>query len=282
MPVAQTQITPAPSKSSTTANQPSSQPAAAVTGPPKAGAATAPKSQRAPASSAPQASLNSIVSSINQQLGRYGVTATLTPANNAGTYSTWSTLTSADAGNLQQFSTYLTQEFNKYPTDLVVNSGLTTVALVKNLHVSGAARAAAPAPSITAMLYDVNVMTGAGSAYAREVVSHEYWHYLDYKTHGSYVYDDSAWDACNPSGFTYGSGGASAYGANSGYVAAFHPKADFITAYSMYASEEDRAEMFGWLIYSPSSVKGLNDAGVNCKISQLTALVHRLSPSMSF
>ena len=242
----------------------------------------APASKPVAQPAAPQTSIDTLVATINQQLRPYGVTATLTPPNNAYTYSGWSALSAADVGNLQQFSTYLSQEFSKYPANLVINSGLKTIGLVKNLQVSGGARAAAPAPSITGMLYDVDVMTNAGSAYAREVISHEYWHYLDYKMRGSYTYDDPQWDACNPPGFTYGSGGISAYGADSGYVAAFHPRAGFITAYSEYGIQEDRAEMFGWLIYSPSSVKSLNDSGINCKINRLTAIVHQLSPAMSF
>jgi hypothetical protein len=226
--------------------------------------------------------LDQVIASINQSLQPYGVTATLSPPNNSYTYSTWSTLTQSNASTLQTFSSYLTSQFSRYPVDLVTNSGLKTIGLVKNLQVSGGARAAAPAPSITGMLYDVPVMTNAGSAYAEEVVSHEYWHYLDYRMQGSYSYDDPQWDSCNPGGFTYGSGGASAYGTDSGYVPAFHPTADFISAYSEYAIEEDRAEMFGWLIYNPSADKGLNDTGINCKINRLTAIIHQLSPAMSF
>lgn len=226
--------------------------------------------------------LDSVVSSINQQLSRYGVVATITPPNNSYTYSTWTSLDNTDLTNIETFATYLTQEFSKYPIDLVANSGLKTIGLVKSLIVSGGHRAAAPAPSINGMLYDINSMDAAGSAYAREVISHEYWHYLDYRMRGTYYYDDPAWDACNPPGFHYGSGGISAYNPDSGYVAAFHPTADFITEYSTYGEEEDRAEMFGWLMYSPSSVKSLNDSGINCKTSELTNLVHQLSPEMSF
>lgn len=279
-PIAKTKTVQSLPKPTTSTGSVNSQPPAAASVLPKSVAPT-PKTLPTPQSNTPQPTLDGLMASINQQLSPYGVVATLTPPNNAYTYSTWSTLTSADVGNLQQFSAYLTQEFSKYPKDLVINSGLKTIGLIKNLQVSGGARAAAPAPSITGMLYDVNVMTNAGSAYAREVVSHEYWHYLDYKTHGSYTYDDPQWDACNPGGFVYGSGGATAYGTDSGYVPAFHPQADFITAYSEYAIAEDRAEMFGWLIYSPSSVKSLNDSGINCKINRLTVLVHQLSPSMT-
>ena len=230
----------------------------------------------------PKSGLSKIISKINKQLLPYGVTVTLKPQNNEYTYSTWSVLKDKDLDKLQQVSTYLTEEFNKYPTDLVANSGLSTIGLVKNLKVSDQGRAAAAAPSIEAMLYDVNAMVDAGSTYAREVVSHEYWHYLDYQMQGSYDYDDSKWKACNPGGFKYGAGGVYAYEPESGYVAEFYPKAGFITTYSTYGIEEDRAEMFGWLIYKPSKVKDLNDSKINCKIKRLTTLIHQLSPSMTF
>ena len=224
--------------------------------------------------------LAEIVASINQSLRPYGVTASLSPANNSSTYSTWTVLSEDDASRLQQFKAYLIGEFSKYPSDLVANSGLKTIGLVKNLKVSGTGRAATPAPSVTSMLYDVDLLVNSGSEYAREVVSHEYWHYLDYKIQNSYNYADATWSGCNPVGFIYGSGGASAY--NGGYTAAFHPQPAFITAYAAYAIEEDRAELFGWLIYAPASVKGLGDAGINCKISRLTTIVRQLSPAMSF
>ncbi len=226
--------------------------------------------------------LDQIVASINQHLQPYGISATLAPPNNAETYSTWSTLDASDVDSLNKFSSYLVGQFGKYPTDLVVNSGLRTIGLVKDLVVSGGGRAAAPAPTLASMLYDVNAMNNGGDAYARKVVSHEYWHYLDYKMQGSYLYGDTQWDACNPAGFSYGSGGESAYAADSGYEAVFHPSAGFITAYSKYSIAEDRAEMFGWLIDSPSSVKSLNDGGINCKINRLTVIARQLSPAMGF
>ncbi|MDL2341659.1 MAG: hypothetical protein QFB87_01095 [Patescibacteria group bacterium] len=281
---------PAVSKPATVAaptqNKPATTPVAVTPKAATPATTTAPKPTAAatvtPVSKPAGPTLDQIVATINQHLQPYGVTATLSPANNSGTYSTWLVLDNNDVNQLNTFSTYLIDEFSKYPTDLVVNSGLKTIGLVKSLQVSGGSRAAAPAPSITGMLYDVIAMTNAGSAYAREVVSHEYWHYLDYKMRGSYSYADSQWNACNPSGFSYGSGGASAYGPNSGYTAAFHPQAGFITAYSKYAIEEDRAEMFGWLMYSSSSVKNLADSGINCKTSRLTTIVHQLSPAMTF
>ncbi len=237
---------------------------------------TAPK----PKPTAP--TLESVTAGINQKLQPYGVVASLQPPQNPSTYSSWSVLASSDLAGLQQFAAYLTEEFAKYPKDLVKNSGVQTIGLVKSLRVSSQARTAAPAPSISAMLYDSIALANAGSAYAREVVSHEYWHYLEYKTHGSYNYSDGNWSACNPSGFSYGSGGASAY--NGSFTNTFHPQSGFITQYATYAIEEDRAELFGWLIYSPSSVKNLypGDSRLQCKANRLTELVHQLSPAMAF
>ncbi|HEY1064042.1 MAG TPA: hypothetical protein VGE30_01955, partial [Candidatus Saccharimonadales bacterium] len=223
-----------------------------------------------------------IVSSMNQKLSNYGVKVSLEPPNKASTYSKWSTITSADTQNLQTFSNHLTEEFSKYPKNLVSKTGLKTIGLVKDLRVSGTARAAAPAPSITAMIYDVNMMVNAGAEYSRLVVSHEYWHYIDYASKGSYRYGDSKWEACNPKNFTYGNGGETAYDPDSGYKAAFHPKQSFITAYAQYGIEEDRAELFSWMMYKPSRVKQLDDKGIDCKIDRLTSLVRELSPGMSF
>lgn len=233
-------------------------------------------------SPAPQTPLEQLVASMNQKLKKYGVSVTLSPSKEVVQSLSWSVLSSADIASLQQFSDYLTQEFSKYPTDLVTNSGLKTVGLVKKLVVDNQERAAAPSPYTTAMIYDVNAMVNAGSEYAREVISHEYWHYLDFAMQGTFYYLDSAWTACNPKGFSYGAGGASTYEPGSGYSAAFHPSTAFITAYSKYGIEEDRAEMFGWLMYSPTKVKSLNDTGINCKIKRLTTIVHQLSPSMAF
>lgn len=228
----------------------------------------------------PAPTLTSVLTSINQQLQRFGVVATLNPGNDVVYQMSWSSLTENDAISLQVFSAQLIQEFGKYPTDFVKNSNLKTIGLVRNLRVATIVPAAAPVPTINNMLYDIPSMVQSGESYSREVIHHEYWHYIDYKISGSFYSADPSWSACNPAGFQYGNGGQSAY--LGGYTAQFHPRAGIITQYSTYGIEEDRAEMFGWLMYSPSSVKDLNDSGINCKINRLTTLARSLSPSMTF
>lgn len=242
-----------------------------------------PKSSAQPsaAPAQPTPTLSSVTAALNQRLAGYGVIVTLAPANNAGTYSTWASLTEADAPVLQEFGVYLGDEFSKYPKDLVTNSGLRSIGIVKDLTVDGTRRSAVPVPTLSSMVYDSNSLVARGGADAREVVSHEYWHYLDYKMTGSWRYPDDQWSACNPSGFHYGSGGEGAY-TESGFYNSFHPTAGFITNYARYGIEEDRAEMFGWLIYKPSAVKNLGDSGINCKINRLTQLARQLSPAISF
>lgn len=236
-----------------------------------------------PSETPKQATHESIVADLNKKLGKYAVSVTLSPLNSSTSYSAWSELTMSkrDVAALQEFAGYLAVEFSKYPVDLVKNSGLKTIGIVRDLKVSGTSRASVPAPMLNAMVYDAVQEVDGGKDYASSGISHEYWHYLDYKIRGDYRYGDAAWTACNPAGFSYGAGGETAYN-NPDFKNAFYDRKNFITEYSTYGIEEDRAEMFAWLMYVPERVKSLNDAGIDCKTKRLTTIVRALSPQMSF
>lgn len=229
------------------------------------------------------ASKESIVADINKKLGKYAVSVTLSPVNNSTSYSTWSELTDSkqDVADLQEFAGYLQTEFSKYPIDLVKNSNLQTIGIVRDLKVSGTSRPSVPVPTLNAMVYDAPQEVGGGKDYASSGISHEYWHFLDYRIRSDYRYTDPEWTACNPAGFSYGSGGETAYG-NPDFKNAFYDRKGFVTEYSTYGIEEDRAEMFAWLMYVPDRVKYLDDAGIDCKTKRLTEIVRTLSPQMSF
>lgn len=226
--------------------------------------------------------LRPTVDSMNQTLKPYGLTVSLAMTSDDPTSIRWDPLEASDVASLETFSAQLTQEFSKYPTDFVKNSGLKTIVLVKKLYSGSLYLSAQPRPSQKAMIYDVPSMIGRGDADSRHVVSHEYWHYIDYViSDGDYYFQDSQWSACNPSGFTYGSGGRSAYDEDD-YSYAFHPQQGFITNYARYGIEEDRADLFGWMIYDPDKVEALDDSRIDCKIDRLTELARELSPRMSF
>ncbi len=224
-------------------------------------------------------SLEQLVASANQRLARYGVTVTLDPPADTYGYVKWAKLTPADAEKLRIFSDILVQEFSKYPVDFVKNSKLKYIGAVKNVNVVGQIRSASATPYDNTMLYDA-VTLGNTWDYSYHVVSHEYWHFIDFKLKNSYDYADAAWSKCNPSGFKYGDGGITTYD-DPNFSNKFHPSSGFITTYATYGIEEDRADMFGWMIYQPAKVRALNDSGINCKINRLTQIVRTLSPSMS-
>lgn len=228
-------------------------------------------------------SKEAIIEDVNRKLGRFAVTVTLHPENNESSYSTWTELTDdvRDVKDLQEFAGYLVAEFSKYPKDLVENSNLQTIGIVRDLKVVGTSRASVPIPTLNSMVYDAPQEVSGGKDYASSGISHEYWHFLDYRIRGDYRYADAEWSACNPTGFTYGDGGETAY-TNPDFTNAFYDRKGFITEYATYGIEEDRAEMFAWLMYSPDRVKGLNDTGIECKVKRLTSIVRALSPQMTF
>lgn len=245
-------------------------------------ATSAPKAKKTSPSTSVQspsdAALSPIIDTINQQLQPYGVVATLSLENDPP-YGTWEKLAESDITNLRVTGTYVTDEFLKYPKDLVIKSGLKKIAFVKNLKNSPNYVSAFPSPALKAMVYDSNSLTSRIDG--RRVVSHEYMHYLDYSLRGSFYYLDNVWSACNPSGFSYGNGGKTAYDEPNFYPT-FHPESGFISNYAKYGIEEDRAELFSYLMEDASMVRGLGDTRIDCKKNRLTQLVRELSPAMSF
>jgi hypothetical protein len=230
-----------------------------------------------------QPTVTSVVKSIEKALSSYSLDIQHNTKVDSCTYATWNSLNSGDLATLQEFEDDFVGEISDFPADLITNSGVTKIGLVKNLKVSGQARAAAPAPCINAMLYDVKAMVGAGDAYSRQVISHEFWHYADYAIMGDYYYNDAQWVACNPAGFTYGTGGEAAY-EEADFYNSFHPQKSFITNYARYGQEEDRAEIFSWIMYNPSKIAALkkSDSGIKCKVERLEELAHSLSPGVNW
>lgn len=223
------------------------------------------------------------LSLMNQRLSMYNVRVTLTPVNGDPSFSKWSPMTETEEQKtaLEDFALNLTTEFTKYPTDLVKGSELKTIGIVRDLETSGETRPALTMPQINSIVFDPVYSVNAGQEYTSTTINHEFWHFLDFKMRGDYRYADKEWSACNPPGFTYKSGGETAYDDMTFYNT-FNGTKGFVTEYATYGIEEDRAEMFAWLMYDSSRVKELKDAGVDCKTKRLTAIVRTVSPLMSF
>ena len=76
----------------------------------------------------------------------------------------------------------------------------------------------------------------------RIVLHHEFFHYIDYADDQSY--DDDEWEGLNQKGFKYGNGGDS----EREWVKLDKNTRGFINHYSTTALEEDRAEIYQYLI----------------------------------
>lgn len=178
---------------------------------------------------------------------QYGLTAQVistTPSSYVQGFSTHSLLNSGNLYQLKAYGKVFIDEWAKYPADWVKNSKLQKVAFVKKLTNQGIYVAALPDPIGDTLYYDVTYGTGD---YARNVVHHEYGHLIEYNYFNLYNRADSQWTSCHPASFSYGSGGITSYG-QPGFVNTEHPSSGFVTAYAKYGIEEDKAEVYAYLM----------------------------------
>lgn len=177
---------------------------------------------------------------------QYNLSIEITPftgSSYANTYSTWSFLVESDLASLKSYGAAFIDEWAKYPLSWVSSSHVARIAIVKDYAVEGQFRAAGPDPVGQTMYYDIGY---GNQIYAREVIHHEFDHLLEYYYFGSYNHNDPTWQSYNTAGFAYGNGGSSAYGGSKAYLQ--HPQAGFVTGYATYAIEEDKAELYAYLM----------------------------------
>lgn len=150
-----------------------------------------------------------------------------------------------ESQRFQRYRGLFEQEFGKYPPGLVKLADVRQIALVKDLGYAGQQRAALP-DFVKEILY-LDVFRGEKvELYQRHVVHHEFYHLLEEEVYNNVYYKDPDWAALNPTGFSYGSGGANAQtGPQYDLV---HPKPGFINRYAMSGLEEDKAEIFAALM----------------------------------
>lgn len=151
----------------------------------------------------------------------------------------------ADRLRLQRLLSVVLPALERYPAVLFERMRLSHIALVKNLTVAGQRRKAMPAPDTASLVYadnDENICL-AGMELRTH---HEFYHFIEHRTFGDFYYRDPLWLSLNPAAVSYGNGGATAYG--TGFVNLGHPAAAMVSRYAFYGPEEDKAEMFGWMM----------------------------------
>jgi len=163
-------------------------------------------------------------------------------------YCTWKNLSEEDGRALDKYANILIEEWSKYPTSWVKKSKLKGIALVKKLSVVSQYRAAMPDAYGEVLYLDIEYLGSSGENYIREVIHHEYYHMLEEHYFGDFYYKDPKWQALNPAEYPYVSTqGANAY-TDGQYKVKDHPVSGFVSAYSRYALEEDKAEVYSYIM----------------------------------
>jgi hypothetical protein len=153
--------------------------------------------------------------------------------------------TAEDRQRLETLVSIVLPALERYPVSLFTAIALRDIVLVKDLRVSGQRRRAMPDPGRSAMVYADN--GGALCPAGMEMrVHHELSHFIDFRIIGDYYFRDPAWLALNSMPIDYGRGGATAYGTQ--FQNLGHPSPGLVSRYAAYGVEEDKAEVFGWMM----------------------------------
>ena len=150
-----------------------------------------------------------------------------------------------DRLRLARLANVLVPALKRYPAALFTAIRLSNVVLVKDLVVANQRRRAMPDPANDALVYADNgdALCPAGMELR---VHHELFHLVDFRQFGEYYYRDPTWQELNRGTIEYGRGGASVYGTDMQNLG--HPQAGLVSRYAMTGLEEDKAEMFGWMM----------------------------------
>ncbi len=185
----------------------------------------------------------------------------------------------ATAKQVESYARVFVEEFGLYPPALVKNTRLKRVVLCRDLAFSGQLRAAVPDFENDTLFLDV-LRGAAVRRYVRGVIHHEFFHIVDVRDDGV-LYGDDSWKALNPKGFRYGSGGAAAQG-NSAASLLTDLLPGFLTPYAATGVEEDKAELFSWMLNDPAIVAGRaeKDMVVAAKVLRLKELLAQFCPEM--
>ena len=166
------------------------------------------------------------------------------------------------------------EELRLLPPDFLEAAGLRRILLCEGLHEAGQ-----PIPSLpnhhSTLLLDVD----APPAFLRRLLHHEIFHFADLADDGT-VKRDIDWEALNPTGFAYGHGGRSMR-----LPAASEPDprlVGFVTPYAQAAVEEDKAEIFAFMMTAPAELsrRAAQDGVLAAKIARMRSLTAALSDAV--
>jgi hypothetical protein len=166
------------------------------------------------------------------------------------------------------------QEFSLYPISLVSKSKLKSIFFCHSLKFStenySQYRAAVPdyTDNIMSMIY---CCKETSVKYIRNVIHHEFFHFLDYVEDGKIYGKDLEWESFNLIDFEYGKGGC--------YERQWKPlandKKEFLNFYSTTGVEEDKAEIFSFMMLKCRKVQDVQNENLKKKFENIKSMMKK-------
>jgi hypothetical protein len=153
---------------------------------------------------------------------------------------------------VERYVRWLVDEWADYPRCWIDTARLERVAFCSALHWEEQPRAGIPDFDGGAMYFDVGFGPDQED-YVRRVMHHEFFHSFDRFDDGE-LYADEAWSRLNPPGFSYGGGGVTRQSASTTSLLETGTLG-FVDDYATSGLEEDKAELFAVLMFSPEALR---------------------------
>ena len=185
--------------------------------------------------------------------------------------------TKAASHSLETYIPLFSEEFTLYPPALIKRAILERIVLCEELSFAGQVRAAIPDYVNDTLYLDVRD-AGENPSYFRKAIHHEFFHLMDFRDDGD-VYADSKWSDLNRPEFSYGAGGVSAQDTpETSWPTDKYP--GFLNHYSTTGVEEDKAELFAYLMVESEYVKlrTTDDAVLRAKVDRMRRLLFSFCP----
>jgi hypothetical protein len=166
------------------------------------------------------------------------------------------------------------QEFSLYPISLISKSKLKSVYYCHCLKFSTGEysqyRAAVPdyTDKVMSMIYCCKEKS---VKYIRNVIHHEFFHFLDYVEDGKIYGKDLIWESYNLIDFEYGKGGC--------YERQWKPlnqdKKEFLNFYSTTGIEEDKAEIFSFMMLNCKKIQDVQNQSLKKKFENIKYMMQK-------
>ncbi|MEK7485078.1 MAG: tetratricopeptide repeat protein [Planctomycetota bacterium] len=181
----------------------------------------------------------------------------------------------ASTDSLQKYAPLLVQELRLYPKAFIQKLPMKRIILCTQLAYEKQLRAGIPYTDQKTLWLDVEFPQN----YLRHTFHHELYHILDQADDG-YLYQDNTWSALNRPEFRYGLGGR--YMRDSEAAIIRYDIEGCLNRYSTSGVEEDKAEIFTYLITAPQKLEEFawSDPIVRRKIRLLQRQIREFSPEL--